>query len=158
MATYNSNQLAEGVATPPTKVDACEWNGKLRFYRANYAYGAGGGAINDVLRLFKIPAGKVRIILPMCRIAHTAFAGANADLGWEAYTQPDGTAVAADPNGLDDGQSINAAGNYAPVGTVGGDETYEFDSRDGVVITLTVTDAAPGANDAINAYFVVSHE
>jgi hypothetical protein len=90
----------------------------------------------------QLPAGKVRVHLAHSRVAHSAFgASRTLDLGWEAYTGDDGVAVAADPNGLDDGVDVSSAGNYAPVGTIGGDETKLFESQEGVVIAAQTNDA-----------------
>ena len=159
MATTNSTQYANGVAHPPVLNDANVHNGKMRFFEFDYTQDGAGSAGDDV-RLVKLPAGKVRVVLPLSRIAHSAYGAARtADLGWEAYTDSDGvTAVAADPNGLDDGVDISGAGSYNPVGTVGGAETYLFDSLDGVVLTLQVNDAAPPDAATLKGYFVVIME
>jgi hypothetical protein len=158
MATTNSTQYANAVAAPPVLNDANLWNGKMRFFEFDYTQ-SGAGSIGDDVRLIKLPAGKVRVVLPLSRIAHSAYGAARtADLGWHAYTGSDGTAVAADPNGLDDGVDISAAGNYNPVGTVGGAETYLFDSLDGVVIALQVNDAAPPDAATLKGYFITVME
>lgn len=132
-----TNQTASGAQTfnRPDQV-----HGRVRFAEFDYAQ-SGAGDAGSIAQLFKLPGGSVRLILPLCRIAHSALgASRTIDLGWEAYTDPDGAAVAADPNGLDDGVDGSSAGSYNPTGTVGGAETYRFNSRDGVVITAQVND------------------
>ena len=144
-------------ATPPVKIEANQWNGKLRFYEFDITTVAGSDG--DTIGLIKLPAGKQRIVLPLSRIAFSAFGAARTmDLGWEAYTDQDGTAVAADPNGLDDGIDVSGAGSVNPGGTVGGAETYLFDSRDGVVITAQINDAAIGAGETLDGYLIVVQE
>jgi hypothetical protein len=157
-ATQNSDEFDNYIeATPPVKIESHQWDGKLRFYEFNVTTAAGSDG--DTIALIKLPSGKKRVVLPMSRIAFSAFGAARTmDLGWEAYTDQDGTAVAADPNGLDDGIDVSSAGTVNPGGTVGGAETYLFDSRDGVVITAQINDAAIGAGETLNGYFIVVNE
>lgn len=157
MATQNSTQYAQGIAQPPTMVESNQWNGKMRFYEFDWT--AAAGSAGDTVALIKIPAGKVRLVLPLSRIAFSAFgASRTMDLGWEAYTDSDGAAVAADPNGLDDGVDVSGAGSVNPSGTVGGAETYLFDSRGGVVITAQINDGTIVAANTLKGYFVTVHE
>lgn len=153
-ATANSTQYANGVASPPVLNDANTWNGKLRFFEFDYTQD-GIATIADTMAAIKLPAGKVRLVLPLSRIAFSAGgASSTMDLGWEAYTGSDGVAVAADPNGLDDGVDTSSAGSVNPAGTVGGAETYLFDSRDGVVITTQINDTAFPDAGTLKGYFV----
>ena len=154
MATTNSTQVAQGVAQPPTLVDANQWNGRMRFFEFDYTQD-GIATIADTMAAIEIPAGKVRLVLPLSRIAFSAGgASSTMDIGWEAYTDQDGTAVVADPNGLDDGIDTSAAGSVNPGGTIGGAETKLFDSRDGVVITLQINDTAFPDAGTLKGYFV----
>ena len=154
MATANSTQYAQGLSAPPTLVEANQWNGKMRFFEFDYTQ-VGIATIADTVATIKIPAGKVRLVLPLSRIAFSAGgASSTMDIGWEAYTDSDGSAVAADPNGLDDGVDTSSAGSVNPSGTVGGAESYLFDSRDGVVITLQINDTAFPDAGTLKGYFV----
>ena len=156
MATTNSIQYAQGVASPPTLVDSNKWGGKCRFYEFDYTQ-SGIATIADTMAAIFLPAGKVRLVLPLSRIAFSAGgASSTMDIGWEAYTDSDGTtAVAADPNGLDDGVDTSSAGSVNPAGTVGGAETYLFDSLDGVTLTLQINDTAFPDAGTLKGYFVV---
>lgn len=155
MTTYNSTQYANGVASPPVLNDANVQAGRQRHYEFDYIQALISVAADDV-RAIKLPAGKVRLVLPLSRIAFSAGgASRTMDIGWEAYTESDGTAVAADPNGLDDGIDISSAGSVIPSGTLGGAETKLFDSRDGVVITLQINDGTFPADGTLDGFFTV---
>lgn len=153
-ATTNSTQVANGVAVPPVLNDANLWNGKLRFFEFDYTQ-SGIATIADTMAAIILPAGKTRLILPLSRIAFSAGGvGSTMDIGWEAYTNADGTAVAADPNGLDDGIDTSSAGSVNPAGTIGGTETKLFDSQEGVTITLQINDTAFPDAGTLKGYFV----
>ncbi len=154
MATTNSTQYANGVAHPPVLNDANIHNGKLRFFEFDYTQD-GIATIADTMAAIKLPAGKVRLVLPMSRLVVSAGgASSTMDIGWEAYTDSDGSAVAADPNGLDDGIDTSGATVTNPGGTVGGAETYLFDSQEGVTITLQINDTAFPDTGTMVGYFV----
>lgn len=157
MADQNSTQYANTVAHPPVANQVNEWKGKLRLYRFTVTTSA--AVAGDDFALVQLPAGLVRMVLPLSRVFHSGFgASRTLDLGWEAYTKTDGTAVAADPNGLDDGVDISSSGNFNPGGTVGQDETYLFDSQGGVVVTAQVNDGSSSAGLTISGYFVAVHD
>jgi len=149
-ATQLSNtDLAPQVANPTT-----DMTGKLRIARFDFTQ-SGAGDAGSLAEIAKLPPGKVRIILPLSRIAFSAFGLARTmDLGWLAYTDLAGDAVAADPNGLDDGVAVDIAGSVNPGGTVGGDETYLFTSTDGVTITAQVNDGTIPDAGTLNGYLL----
>jgi hypothetical protein len=73
------------------------------------------------------------------------------DIGWEAYTDLDGDAVAADVDGMVDGLSVDTVGyfdmegNTAATKLLGGNHTFE--SRDGVVINALAIGALVDGDD-----------
>lgn len=149
----NSTQMGKVVANPVQLLDPRDLHGRLRYARFNFTQGAAAGDANSTQRLVKLPAGKVRVLLAMSRVANSAFGASRVlNLGWEAHNLPDGTAVAASANGLDASQDVSGAGAYAPTGTVGGDETYEFTSGDGVVLVSQVTGGTIPAAATLNGY------
>jgi hypothetical protein len=153
-ATQESTQFAQASATPPTMVPVYNWHGRLRLYW--FTHETSAGADGDTIALIQLPAGSVRMILPLSRLFFDAFGAARTlDLGWEAYTDLDGAAVAADPNGLDDGIDVSSSGSVVPGGTVGEDETKLFQSQGGVVITGQINDAAITASLTLSGYFAV---
>ncbi|MEP4379757.1 MAG: hypothetical protein ABJ215_01150 [Alphaproteobacteria bacterium] len=154
ITTENSTQYANTLAEPRVANPTHDAHGRLRFARFNFTQGAAAGDAGSLARLVKLPKGKVRVILPLSRLAHSALgASRTLDLGWEAHVGDDGSgAVAADPNGLDDGVDVSSAGAFVPGGTLGGDETQLFESLDGVVITGQVNDGTIPAGATLDGY------
>lgn len=141
VTTQNSDQYANTIATPRVANPTHEAHGRLRVARFTFTQ-SGAGDAGSLVRLAGLPKGRVRVILPLSRIAFSAMgASRTLDLGWEAHVADDGSgAVAADPNGLDDGIDASGAGAVVPGGTVGGDETVLFASLAGVTVTAQVND------------------
>ncbi len=155
MATTNSTQVANGLASPPVLNESNIYGGKLRFYEFDYTQ-SGIATVADTMAAIKLPPGRVRLVLPLSRIAFSAGGTSSTmDIGWEAYTQTDNTAVAADPNGLDDGVDTSSAGSVNPSSIIGGAETKLFDSKEGVVITLQINDTAFPDAGTLKGYFAL---
>ena len=154
ITTENSIQYANTVAEPRVRNPTHEAHGRLRFARFNFTQGAAAGDAGSLARLVRLPKGRVRLVLPLSRVAHSALgASRTIDLGWEAHVADDGSGdVAADPNGLDDGVDGATAGAFVPGGTVGGDETRLFASLDGVVITAQVNDGTIPAGATLDGH------
>lgn len=135
ITTENSVVMAKLEGIIQGEVEPHQKDGRIRYLNIDFTQGAAAGDIASFQRLNKLPYGRCRLILPLSYIAHSAFgAGATLDLGWEAYTDLDGVAVVADPNGLDAAVNVAAAGNFVPAGTLGGGETKLFNSQSGVVL------------------------
>ncbi|MEQ8246086.1 MAG: hypothetical protein RID42_00245 [Alphaproteobacteria bacterium] len=138
-------------------LDLNKYGASLRKLEFDFAQ-SGAGDAGSLASLVALPAGKVTVVLPLSRIAFSALGAARTmDLGWLAYTAPDGTAVAADPNGLDDGVDVSAAGAVVPGGTVGGAETYTFESQAGVTLTAQVNDGTIPDAATLDGYVVIAH-
>jgi len=109
--------------------------------------------------LVKLPAGRVRLLASLSKAyVNWTTASQTLDLGWDAYTDIDGTAVAADPDGLDDGLDVDAVGyqtfgNVAALLLTGG--AKEFESQDGVTIRATCTEAMVVGDDICGAFLYV---
>lgn len=141
MTTFYSDEMANIVAVPSVKNSVSDMTGKLRVANVTWLKSAVAGEAGDVIEICKLPAGRVRLLGKLCNIRHNFTTGGNTvDIGWKAYTDLDAAAVAADPDGLDDGVSVEATGDIA-VGTVsaiaaaGGMKLFE--SQTGVVLTVT---------------------
>ena len=78
---------------------------------------------------------------------------ATLDLGWDAYTDKDGDAVAADPDGMVDGLSVDTVGYFTLEGALAGIKatggTYTFESQGGVVIRATSPTAMVDGDDLV---------
>lgn len=135
-----------------------------RIERFSYTQAA-TGTDGDLVYIAKVP-GNCRILLPEFFL-HTSdwTASTVLDVGWGAYTEVDGDAVAADPDGLIDGLDISLGGvgvYWGLVNTVSTTNTLtivpagqidkEFNSRHPVDITFTIAGAAPLAAATLNGW------
>lgn len=155
ITTEKSTQIANVEAVPAVHMYPDELHGKMKIIRFNFTQGAAAGDATSTQQLVKLPPGRWRVMLALSRVAHSIFGAARTlDLGWQAYTGNDGAAVAADPNGLDDGNDVSGAGSFSPTGTVGGDETYLFESSDGVTIEAQCNDGTIPAAATLDGYFI----
>lgn len=143
VTTQNSTEYGNSIATPPTIQDAQVLAGKVRIAYFSHTQ-SGAGDSGSSAAVVKLPPGKVRMLGRMSEAyVNWTTAAATLDVGWDAYTNIDGTAVAADVDGIDDGISVEVAG-FQVFGTAltanGGDKVFE--SRDGVVLRLTSASTA----------------
>ena len=106
---------------------------------------SGAGDATSTVDLVLLPAGKYRILLAESQIEWTAFGAARTlDIGHPAYTNSDGTAVAASLALYDDDVDVSSAGQAA----IGSDyvtatlakkaKGHYIDSLNGVTIRATV--------------------
>ena len=142
---YYSTQLTNIRATPPVALAVSDHSGKLRIAYFDYTHGIVAGTAADVIHL-------VRIVGRLSAIYHNMTTGGNTvDIGWEAHTDLDGSTVAADPDGLDDGISVETAGTIlvgtvAAVAALGGNKL--LNSQTGFNIILTSV-GIPAASDVV---------
>ena len=150
-----SVELGNVEASPPVANPVHAWHGRVRIARFDFTQGAAAGDAGSSARLIRLPAGRVRVLLALSRIAFSAMGTARTmDLGWEAYTDDNGTAVAAAAAGLDAAVNVAAAGSVNPSGTVGGDETVLFASESGVVIAATINGGTIPAAATLKGYLL----
>jgi len=141
LAVTESTQYGYTIAVPPVALAPCNHHGKLRVAWFDWLNGAVAGDAGGVVSIVRLPAGRVRLLGRLSSIYHNMTTGSNTiDIGWAAYTGIDGVAVAADPDGLDDGVSVETAGTIL-IGTVSAVHAIcgskLFESQSGVVITVT---------------------
>lgn len=85
-----------------------EDEGHVHYLRFDFTQGAAAGDATSTQGLCYLPAGRWRILGAF--IDTSAFgASRTLDIGWDAFTQHDGTAVVADPNGLVAAKDVSAA-------------------------------------------------
>lgn len=104
----SSAQYAAQVATSSTaKRSAAEVTATLRVGYFSYTHLAAAGAGTGEVNLIRLPPGRVRIFSDLSRHVTSQFA-VNADLhlGFRAYTEPDGDAVAEDDNAFLDNADV----------------------------------------------------
>lgn len=141
LAVTESDQVENLNSTPAVPVSVADLHGKVRIAFFEWDNGLVAGDAGGVIDIVKLPAGRVRVLGRLSSIYHNFTTGSNTiDIGWKAYTDLDGAAVAADPDGLDDGIDVETAGTIN-IGTVAavlaecGQKLFE--SQEGVTLTVT---------------------
>jgi hypothetical protein len=115
------------------------------------------GDATSVQKLQFIPPGMYRFHRDLSFIRFSAFGAARVlDIGWEAYVDKDGTAVAASAAGLNNDIDVSAAGG-AVIGialTVG---YRDFESRDGLWISSTIAGGTIPAAATLDGFLFLTH-
>lgn len=141
LAVTESEQIEDINETPPTALQPVDLHGRIRLAFFEWDNGLVAGDAGGVIDIVRLPAGRVRLLGRLSSIYHNMTTGSNTiDIGWKAYVDLNGDAVAADPDGLDDGISVETAGTIN-IGTVAAVLAecgqYLFESQTGVVLTVT---------------------
>lgn len=157
MATEYSTQYNQAYIANTGKLRTDELHGRLRFAHFTHEQALVDAAGAEVV-LAQLPAGRVRVFLGLSR-AYVNWTTATAflDLGWQAYNNINGVAVAADADGLADGIDVELPGVVALTDStlhVATGDTYLFESQDGVVIAAYSNDTAIAVGDDLNGFIV----
>ena len=131
----NSTQYAKTVAASPSKISTTELHGRVRVAYADFT----ADAAQETINMFKLPDG-ARIIGGRLNHANLG-TSTTVSVGHAAYTQADGTAVAADVDeykAAAASTSVSAA-NIAATTALG--ENSLVDAPDGLVVTATTAGA-----------------
>lgn len=170
VTTENSVELTSQLAHPPVVMESNYIYGKIRVYLVNFTQGAAAGDIASFQRLIRLPAGKVRVLGACSWLKNSAYtATAVIDVGWEAYRDPKGIVVVADPDGLTVGRLATASTIWNLVvddddvaGAAGAglldNLTKLFESSSGVVIAATNRVATIPAGATLKGYITVAVE
>lgn len=158
VTTQKSTEYTNATAEPVVNNSTAELGGRVRVAFATHDQSGAGDATSSAA-LFRLPAGRVRVLLPSSAFyVNWTTASATLDLGWDAYTDIDGNAVAADVDGLLDGLDVDTvgmqAGSALAATTLATGGTKVFESRDGVVIRASSTDTAIVAGDDFVGYLL----
>ena len=158
MAEFNSTQFnALHVAQQRAEV-GLGVRGKPHFPEINYVQAA-TGAINDTVQLFRAEAPATRL-MPVHWIVYVEgwATSTTLSIGHKAYTNRQGTAVAASATAIvsalniaTDGVIVLAANAALQV------RSLQLDSRDGVVIFGTFAGANPAAGGILDLYGMHNH-
>jgi hypothetical protein len=128
VTTQKSTEYTNATATPVTMNDANVYHGRVRIAHFTHDQDGAGDATSSVA-LCSLPAGKVKVLLSSSNAyCNWTTGSATLDLGWDAYTNISGTAVAADPDGLLNGLNVDTVGyqNFGADQTAtGGAYTFE---------------------------------
>jgi len=150
VTTQSSTEYTNATATPVTLNEANVYHGRVRIAYFTHDQDGVGDAGSSVA-LCALPAGKVKVLLSSSNTyVNWTTSSATLDLGWDAYTNISGTAVAADPDGLLDGLDVDAVG-YQNFGAdqVATGGTYTFETQGGVVIRATSPTAMADGDDLV---------
>lgn len=159
VTTESSAEYTLAVTTPGGKNDAPNYGGNLKQFRFTHTAAATGDA-NSTVDLIKVPAGKWTMYCPLAFIQWDAFGAARTlDIGWTAYNDNDGTAVAADADGIETDIDVSSAGQQAGLGdgvAAGAGRCISFDSRSGVVIQAKVIADTIPIGTKVSGFFILS--
>ena len=153
VTTQKSTEYTNATATPVTLNEANVYHGRVRIAYFTHDQDGVGDAGSSVA-LCSLPAGKVKVLLKSSNAyVNWTTSSATLDLGWDAYTNISGTAVAADPDGLVDGLDVDTVGYQSLEGALAGIKatggTYTFESQSGVVIRATSPTAMVDGDDLV---------
>ena len=151
VTTQLSTEYTNATATPIVKADTTGDKGKLRTLAFTHDQDGAGDA-NSTVTLGKLPAGKVKIIGGLSRFYCNWVTGSQTmDIGWEAYTDLNGDAVAADVDGMVDGLDVDSVGYFSMEGNTAATKllggNHKFDSNDGVIIEIKSVAALANDDD-----------
>ena len=155
VTTQKSTEYTNATSSPVVQNAVHDYHGRVRIAYFTHDQDGAGDAGSSVA-LCSLPAGKVRVLLSSSNAYVNGTTGAaTLDLGWDAYTNTDGNAVAADIDGLVDGLDVDTAGyqNFGADQTATGG-TYTFETQGGVVIRATSQDTAIAAGDDLVGYIL----
>ena len=156
VTTLKSVEHTNATANPVVHNNTTEEHGRVRIAFFTHAQ-VGVGDTGSSVALCTLPPGRVRLLGPMSSAyVNWTTSSATLDLGWDAYTNTAGATVAADPDGLVDGLSVDTVGFFSFEGAIAANVllggSLVFASKDGVVIRATATDNAQVAGDDIVGY------
>lgn len=156
VTTQKSTEYTNATATPPVNNATTEEHGRVRIAFFTHTQSGAGDATSSAA-LCKLPPGRVRVLGSLSRAyVNWTTSSATLDLGWDAYTNLSDTAVAADPDGLIDGLSVDTVGFQTLEGAIAANlltgGTYVFESKGGVVIRATSQDTAIADGDDLVGY------
>ncbi len=138
ITTQKGDQLTNLDASPPVIENTHNLHGRLRVAYFSHTQ-AGIGDAGSSVEIVRLPPGKIRVLAHLSWLeAASVGASATLDVGWDAYEDLDGVAVALDVDGILNGGDIDTTANInmADVATVTAG-TITFESKDGVSIRAT---------------------
>ena len=145
MTQEKSTQIQNLEAQPPIGIPTTDWKGVKRIMRFTFKQGGIAGPVGSTAELVRLPAGNVRVLLEECFMHRTAFgSGRTLNIGWQAHSKPDGTAVDAGVDAFVVGLNVASVGEDAwgaspQLGSgVDADNSSLIESKSGVIIQATV--------------------
>lgn len=136
VTTQNSDLMVNIAASPP--VFNAPNKGKARLVAEVFTFTqAGAGDANSVIRLCQLPQ-KARLLPHLTFLRFSAYGAARLlSFGWEAYSKPDGTVVAASMTGIGTALDVANAGRGTFAALTGGLDDLEFEGSPVLVAQVT---------------------
>ena len=151
VTTEKSTQYTEQT-TDGSKVDPAD-HGKVEIAYFSFTQGASAGDAGSIAELIKLPAGKIRVLTEESQIAFSAFgASRTLDVGYQAYTNSSGTAVAIDADYFASAVDVSSAGELVLNESATPALAQELDSQDGIVIQADVAGGTIPAAATLEGY------
>lgn len=157
VTTEKSTQVSNAVAAPPVMNPAYNIGGDLKVMYFSFTQGAAAGDIGSTADLLTMPPGKYRLLLDQSNVTVSAFgASRTLDVGYTAYTNYDGTAVAADADAFVSAADVSAAATVALTEALaaGTDRTYLVDATSPFTLQAKVAGGTIPAGATIKGYVV----
>ena len=160
--TYEYSTEAALESSSPSLANMLIQGMKLRILPFTFTQGVAAGDAGSLAYLRRLPPGEVWFYPKASEIQWDAFGASRVlDIGYAAYTAPDGTAVPVSAAKFDDDIDVSSEGEAA----LGSDYTHavagdtgqfkKFTSREGVTIYATVAGGTIPAGTVISGYLVI---
>lgn len=133
LTPLHSAEWLQFTSAPPQLQHSYKWGAKLHGMSASLTFTAAG---QGTAKMFRLPAGRVRIFPDLCRLVCPAgVATSDLHIGHAAYVNEAGTAVAAADNAFADNLDVGAGAldQTWPLPTVG---YLDVHSRNGIDIEV----------------------
>lgn len=138
-------------STPPALEKGSDWGAKLYSSYEKITFTAAGftSASAGDIPLIYLPPGNVRLYGGLSWVScPQGTATSDLDVGYGAYTKQDGTAVAADYDGIE--ASLDVGGAAIAQDLNGIAQYFDFDSQNGVLIGCSFDTAnSPASGDLV---------
>lgn len=156
VAPLKSAQVTNSTATPPVlNPDRDNDTLKVAYGKLTFTTAGASSANAADITLVKLPAGKIRIYGQLSRlICPAGTSTSDLDVGFGAYTNSAGTAVAA--NGVAIAASLDVGGAAIDQDLDDVADTYEIDSRSGVSVVCSFDTANSPASGDLEIWIIYS--
>jgi hypothetical protein len=129
-------------------------HGKVRVLSFEHTQAVAGDA-NSISTLIKLPAGRIRVLTNMSKIATSAFGSSRVlSVGFAAYEEADGTPVTADPDYFASAVDVANATSFVLDESTTPALSQELNSKNGIVINATTTGGTIPAAATIKGYIL----
>lgn len=159
VTTEKSIQVSNATATPPVKDPAYNAGGDVKVMYFTFKQGSAAGDVNSTADLLNMPPGKYRILLDQSNVTTSAFgASRTLDVGYSAYTNYDGTAVAAKEDAFVSAADVSTATTTAlsVALAAGANRTYLVDSKEGFILRAKCEGGTLPAGATITGYVLIA--